>query len=279
MQRFFISFLMLMLLLASCDNLIIVEEVPTESRPVFEKGAYTQGSFNSIQRGKVDFNVYLPPNWSPDQTYPLVCLLPGQGEDEYTFLKGIPADSMNHWIAVDSLPPMVLIALRGGKNTNEMQWYTDPNETMLTSTEIGELRHYCKMNCSTSMKSSQIAVIGHSRGATGALNFAAYFPDKFAAIFSSAFVSDYAVERLQIGVNKNLQQLQNKPPLIKLIIGAEDQYVLNNQRKGTPTMSAWLTEKGIQHELEIVPNASHRLAELWLPNACSYLKFCSQNWK
>lgn len=277
MQRF--SLLLLILLVISCDNFLIVEEVSHKNNIDSQEAAYTHGSFNSIQRGKVDFNVYLPPNWSPDQTYPLVLLLHGQGEDEYTFLKGIPADSLNHWITEKALPPMVLVALRGGKNTNEMQWYTDANEAMITSTELGELRHFCKMNFSTSMKSSQMAVIGHSRGATGALNFATYFPDKFAAVFSSAFVSDYAVERLQIGVNKNIDALKNNQPLIKLIIGTADQYVQNNQRKGTPTISAFFTEKGIKHEVEVVPNASHRLAELWLPNACSYLKFCSQNWK
>ena len=75
-----------------------------------------------------------------------------------------------------------------------------------------------------------------------------------------------------------MKALQTAQPLIKLIIGTEDQYAENYQREGTAIMSAFFNEKEIKHDLEVIPNVSHRLAELWLPRAHAYLKFCSQNW-
>lgn len=183
-------------LLLSCSNDTAKNK---KHRPVFETGTYTHASFESKQRGKVAFNVYLPPSWSEDYTkeYPLMILLHGQGEDEFTFLNALPASSLNHWVNQKLFAEhFVLIALRGGENTNEMQWYSNPNEAMITSTAPDELRAYCHKNFHTSLNPSKISVLGHSRGATGALNFALYFPDKFASVVSSAFVS--AILRVKI---------------------------------------------------------------------------------
>lgn len=172
-------------------------------------GDYTHSSFRSKVRGNVDFNVYLPPNWSKENSskYPLIILLHGQSENENTFIDAFPSDSLNSWIYNKSIPDVVLIALRGGDDTNNMQWYSDSNEKMITSNEDGELRKYCHKTFNTSIKSAQISVIGHSRGATGALNFALNFPTKFNSVVSSAFVSDYAIGRLKKAVKKTAKAL------------------------------------------------------------------------
>ncbi len=251
--------------------------------PTFKTGTYTHTAFHSKERGKVAFNVYLPPNWSKDNAteYPLMILMHGQGEDEFTFLQTLTDSSLNHWMNKGLLAEeFVIIALRGGKNTNEMQWYSKPNEAMITSNAPNELRAYAHKNFHTSMKSSQISVLGHSRGATGALNFALYFPDKFASVVSSAFVSDYAIERLKQASNQNLAAILASKMPIYMLIGSKDQYVLNNNRTGSPTMSAFFESKGIQHQFKVIENKSHRLSELWeYPTNLNCLQFCVQSWK
>ena len=272
-------FLLLLMLSIACSEGNSSQQ--TTNSP-FKAGIYTHASFQSTQRGKVDYNVYLPPNWSKDafNAYPLIVLLHGQGEDEYTFLNALPADSLNSWMNQQLIPETIIIALRGGKNTNDMQWYTNPNEVMITSNEQGELRDYASKQFNTSMNSAQISVIGHSRGATGALNFALYFPSKFASVVSSAFVSDYAIDRLKQAAHQNLNQILKSGVQIKMLIGNKDQYVLNNNRKGSPIMNRFLNQKGIPNTLQVIPNKTHRLHELWeYPTNLNYLQFCSKSWK
>lgn len=283
MKRYLKLLLFCFVLLWSCSSDVNKKTAEAPVLSTFKTGTYTHASFQSKERGKVAFNVYLPPNWSIDKAkkYPLMILLHGQGEDEFTFLNALPDSSLNHWIKEQSLPEdFVLIALRGGENTNEMQWYSNPNEAMITSAAPEELRAYCHQNFHTSMESSKISVLGHSRGATGALNFALYFPDKFSAVVSSAFVSDYAIERLKQATNQNLDAILAHKPSIYMLIGSKDQYVLNNNRKGSPTMRAFFESKGILHQFKIIENKSHRLSELWeYPTNLDCLKFCVESWK
>ncbi|WP_052592144.1 esterase family protein [Aureispira sp. CCB-QB1] len=271
------------ILSCSNDNDIQSKKILPQSAIKFETGNYTHGSFKSKERGHVDFNVYLPPNWSKDNTeeYGLMILLHGQGEDEFTFLGALPASSLNHWIKQQFISDnFVLIAVRGGTNTNKMQWYSNSNEAMITSLDAQELRRYCHRNFHTSLNPSKISVLGHSRGATGALNFALYFPNQFASVVSSAFVSDYAVERLQQAANQNLEVLLQRKVPIYMLIGENDQYVLNNKRKGSPNMSTFFHSKGIEHQFKVVPKKSHRLAELWeYPTNINCLKFCLESWQ
>jgi len=245
-------------------------------------GDYTHSSFQSKARGNVAFNVYLPPIWSKKNSskYPLIILLHGQSESENTFIDAFPADSLNHWIKNKLIPEVVLIALRGGENTTNMQWYTDSNENMITSNEDGELRKYSNEKFNTSIKSSQISIIGHSRGATGALNFALNFPTKFSSIVSSAFVSDYAIERLKKAVDENHETIINSGIKIQMLIGSNDNSVLKHNRKGSSIISLYLKEKGIANELKIIEGKPHKLAKLWeYPTNLNYLKFCTKTWK
>jgi enterochelin esterase-like enzyme len=245
-------------------------------------GGYTHSSFQSKSRGNVDFNVYLPPSWSKKNSsqYPLIILLHGQGGSEYSLTYVLPADSLNYWVKNKSIPEVVVIALSGGDNLSEMQWYTDANENMVTSNENGELRKYCYEKFNTSMKSSQISIIGHSRGATGALNFAVNFPTKFSSVASISFVSDYAIERLKRGIDVNHEKIIDSGIKIQMWIGSEDSFVLKGNRKGSSIISSYLKEKGIANELKTIEGKTHNMFELFEhPYNLNYFKFCTKMWK
>jgi len=246
------------------------------------KGVYTHSSFQSKSRGNVDFNVYLPPNWSKNNSskYPLILLLHGQNGSEYSFTNAIPADSLNYWIKTESIPEIVVIALRGGDDTSSMQWYSDANEKMVTSNEVGELRKYCNKNFKTSMENSQISIMGHSRGAAGALNFAVNFPTKFSSAVSLAFVSDYIIEDFKRSIDKNQEKIISSGIKIQMYIGNKDRFVLKGNRRGSWVISSYLKEKGIANELIAFEGKTHDICELFeSPNTLDYFKFCTKMWK
>lgn len=277
------SFLLLLLVFFSFStcaqknsNSVNVVEIET-----LKKGDFTHSSFKSISRGEVNFNVYLPSDWSQNNAskYPLIILLHGQGENEYTFLNAFPSSSLNNWIKNNQIPEFVIVSLSGEANTNDMQWFFDENVTMITSEFDGELRKYCNQMFNTSMESSKISVIGHSRGATGALNFATKYPSKFASVVSSAFVSDYFVERLIQATDQNLNEILKSNIKINMFIGSEDQFALNHNRQGSKIISSYFEEKNIPHIFKTIEGKSHTLSDLWeYPTNLNYLKFCAKTW-
>jgi len=278
------SFLIIIFLLsfihASCSRESI-SKVPEIKKFSAQKGTYTHSTFQSKNRGGVDFNVYLPPNWDKKNPakYPLIILLHGQGEDENSFPNAISSDSLNSWISHKILPSLVLIALRGGDNTEEMQWYSKANQKMITGTGDDELKSYCSSMFNTSMDGSKISVIGHSRGATGALYFALKFPNDFSSIISSAYVSDYILRKLIKTANANLDKIRASNIQIKMLIGTQDQYVLEMDRQGSYLLSKHFNKIGINHDLEVLHNKRHNLSEIWEPvNSMGYLKFCVRSW-
>nr|WP_288980670.1 alpha/beta hydrolase-fold protein [uncultured Allomuricauda sp.] len=248
----------------------------------YRTGVYIHSSFQSKSRGNVDFNVYLPPTWSKENSskYPLILLLHGQNGSEYSFTNDLPADSLNYWIKTDSIPEVVVIALKGGDDTNSMQWYSDANEKMITSDEDGELRKYCNENFNTSIENSQISIMGHSRGAAGALYFAVNFPTKFSSIVSLAFVSDYIIEDLKQSIDKNQEKIISSGIKIQMYIGNKDRFVLKGNRRGSWVISSYLMEKGIVNELITFEGKTHDICELFeSPNNLDYFKFCTKMWK
>ena len=226
--------------------------------------------------------VYVPPKWSKtrDTAYPLLILLHGQGETETTFPDAIKATNLNNWINQGQLPEMIVIALRGGKNTKDMQWYDQDNVAMITNEGKGELRMYSHEMFNTSLDASQIALIGHSRGASGALYFAFNFPDRFQTIVSSAYVSDYNLDMLKKAATANVAKIKRNAPRLKLLIGTKDQFALQYDRKGSYIMSEHLKGLEIPHSLDELEGVNHYCDIIWSPvRSLEYLKYCSQDWR
>lgn len=280
-NRNFLLFIFLLFFIQTSCLRESISKVPEVTNFTARKGLYTHSSFQSKSRGEVDFNVYLPENWDKDnpREYPLIILLHGQGEDEHSFPDAILSDSLNSWIAQNLLPGFVLIALRGGENTKEMQWYSRGNQKMITCQKEGELRSYCSSMFNTSMDGGKISVIGHSRGACGALNFALNFPDDFSSIISSAFVSDYYLSKLEKTANANLDKIKDSHIQIKMLIGTQDQFVLEMDRQGSYLLNEHFKKIGFNHDFEILQDKRHKLSEIWEPaSSLEYLKFCTGSW-
>lgn len=241
----------------------------------YKLGIYNSGSFVSNIRGEVPYEIYLPLTWDYNnkKKYPVVIALHGQGTNELSFVEAISNNRMNKWIEQSYLDPFILIAIRGGKNLETMQWTSPENIQMLTSKERGELQYFLQHVFNGDV--DNLSIIGHSRGASGALNLAFNYPEIYKKIVSSAFVSDYNLAHLKTSLNKNLIRLKNSDLKINLIIGEKDQYVLKYHRKGTYRIHNYLIEHNISHQFDILKDKNHFLKVIFKDDiALNVLKFC-----
>jgi enterochelin esterase-like enzyme len=228
-------------------------------------GYYTLASFDSDARGRVYFNVYLPPGWPPEggETYPLVIFLHGQSGDEFSFTQNVPASELSQWIEQGLVPPFVLVAPRGSDVPNSVQWYYPENVALLTSESPSELRAFCWETFRAGGNPRRISVHGHSRGASGALYFALNHWGSFASAVANAFVSDYVLDERRADATRNRDEIVESGIALRMTIGTEDSYTLELGRVGSPELHRHLDTLGIPHEYEVLPGATHGFSSLW----------------
>ena len=287
------------------DSLAMVETDTAQVEPMAIKrplpppvppGKFVYASFPSTSKGDVPFCAYLPPGWSAKDTttYPLLIYLYGQGGTEFSFARVGKAHQINEWITDSMVTPMVIISVRGEEiisgeawHKQKIQWYTSENETMLTSEAEGELRAYCRKTFRAGMTSDQIALEGHSRGATGTLYYAFKHPDKFSSFIANAFVSDYALSKLKNAAKRNKQTLQSfYPPKLRMEIGTADHWVTGYGRKGSAVLHKYLEDLKIPHEYDTLSGADHHYYYYWNlvhpehhTNGLAHLRFHEKAWQ
>ena len=246
------------------DGNPLLEEEP-RSKFQGQDGLYTVSSFESGARGKVFFTVYLPPGWSVGgtETYPLILFLHGQHGDEHYFRTRVPESDLNTWIRDGLVPPFVLIAPRGADNIGTVQWYHDENVALLTSGAPDELRAFAWETFRAGGSPERISVHGHSRGASGALHFTLNHWDLFASAVANAFVSDYVLDDYREAAVENRDAIVQSGITLRMTIGTQDSFVLEDDRVGSPALHEHLDTLGIPHEYEVYPGVTHGFSSLW----------------
>lgn len=228
-------------------------------------GTYTVSSFESGARGKVFFTVYLPPGWRAEgsESYPLIFFLHGQSGDEYRFSDNVPLTQLNQWIGEGLVPPFVLVSPRGSDIPNSVQWYHPENVTLLTSEAPDELRAFCWGTFRAGGDPTRISVQGQSRGASGTIFFALNYWDSFASAVANAFVSDYVLESYKDAATANREAIIASGIPLRMTIGTEDSYVVEQGRVGSEALHQHLQVLGIPHEYEVLPGVTHAFSSLW----------------
>jgi enterochelin esterase-like enzyme len=228
-------------------------------------GMYTVSSFQSGVRGEVFYTVYLPPGWTVEgsESYPLIFFLHGQSGDEYRFSDNVPVSQLNQWVNEGLVPPFVLVAPRGSDIPNSVQWYYSQNVTLLTSEAPDELRAFCWETFRAGGSPSRISVQGQSRGASGTLFFALNHWGRFASAVANAFVSDYVLEDYMEDATANRNAIVASGIPLRMTIGTEDSYVVDEGRVGSEALHQHLLELGIPHEYEVLPGVTHAFSSLW----------------
>jgi len=214
----------------------------------------------SPSRGRIFGTVYLPPAWDPSgqREYPLLVFL-GRGRGDASLAAGVyPADSLNHWIAAEALPPLVIVEVEYATFAEEAEpWSSTRNETFLTSEARRELRAVSQRRFWAGGSPGTTSIQGFSFGARGALHYALGFPDRFASAIADAFVSDYALDEERDHARANIERILESGMRIRMSIGSRDEWVLERGQQATYVMHEFLDSLGISHEFDVLPGIRH----------------------
>ncbi len=192
-----------------------------------------------------------------------VVYLGGRPGDPSVVEAAFPVNSLNRWIASGQVPPFVIIEVTFAVVDGEPEhWSSERNETFLTSQADGELRSYCREYLKAGLGPEAISLQGFSFGARGVLHHALRFPDHFASVVATAFVSDYALEEEQAVVLENPDRILEAGIPIRLTIGSEDEWVMGRGRQAPYLFSEFLDAQTIPHEFELLPGVGHDAHEI-----------------
>ncbi|PKQ61253.1 hypothetical protein BZG02_16605 [Labilibaculum filiforme] len=236
--------------------------------------------FESEVRSWVPYFVYLPPNWNKEETYPLVLFLHGQGGDEGTFNKYVQAEQLNKWILSGDIEPVVIAGIRGDNNRDNVQWFTEENESLLIQEKGGEFLQFCQNSFNAGNQGTRISIEGHSRGAAGAIHYYLKYPNLFSSILAMGYVSDYTLDNNFLQGRNNLAMIKREATPLRLEIGTEDSFVRMKNRRASFEIHQFLRENSIDHSFEILHGVEHGFDTYWnyyseedMLNGLAHLKF------
>jgi len=253
-------------------------ELKTDFRE--KQGKITISVFKSKSRSWVPFFVYLPPNWNPNETYPLILFFHGQGGDEGTFQKYVEAEQLNRWITEGDLEPVVIAGVRGDNDRDHVQWFSEENESLFVNEKGGDFILFCQDLFNAGGRGESISIEGHSRGAAGAIHYYLKYPKQFSSVVGMGYVSDYTLESNFLLARKNLSELVDEETPLRIEIGTEDSFVLNKQRRASFKMHQFLKENNIVHSFDVLHGVEHGFDTFWnyytdegIVNGLAHLKF------
>jgi pimeloyl-ACP methyl ester carboxylesterase len=261
----------------------------TEPERSYEASRYNAFGMVSPSRGRIFGTVYLPPTWDPSgqREYPLLVFL-GRGRGDSSLAAAVyPADSLNHWIAAQVLPPMVIVEVEYASFAEDAEpWSSARNATFLTSEARRELRAVSLRRFRAGGSPETTSIQGFSFGARGALHYALGFPDRFASAVADAFVSDYALDEERDRARANLERILDTGIPIRMSIGSRDEWVLQRGQQASYVMHEFLDSLGVAHEFEVLPGLRHdpgRMSRFVRPDGTSHglygLQFHARAWK
>ena len=201
-------------------------------------------------------NIYLPPNYDPNQAYPVLYLLHGIGGDEREWLdQGTPHVIMDNLYASNKAKPMIIVLPNGRAMKNDRAegdiFGAKPVKAFATFEEdlLKDLIPYIEKNYKVKPGVENRAVAGLSMGGGQSMNFGLGNPEHFAWVgaFSPAPNTkrgDALLPRPEV-TKSNLK-------LLFLSCGDKD-----NLLNVTTGAHEFLTEKGIPHSYRILPNHYH----------------------
>lgn len=255
------------------------ENIPLVTDFKAASGKITISVFESQLRSWVPFFVYLPPSWDCTKEYPLILFFHGQGGDEGTFNKYVQAEQLNNWIEEGEIEPVVIAGVRGDNERDNVQWFTKENESLFIEEKGNEFIQYCKDKFKAGLN-KDIAIEGHSRGATGALHYFFKYPGRFSSIVGMGYVSDYTLKDNFLEAEENQLELLKGNTSLRLEIGSEDSFVHGKNRRASYEMHKFLEKKGIEHSFEELHGVEHRFDWFWyhcsgedMLNGLAHLKF------
>lgn len=149
---------------------------------------------SNILNKEVSYSVYLPAGFEKStQSYPVIYLLHGYGNDETTWINSAQTDSiMDKAVASGAIPPAVIL-MPNGENT----WYVNAKDKSYNWEDmfLKEFMPYAEKQYKINGDRSKRIIWGASMGGFAAMRYAMLYPDKFATCvaFSPAIYPDQVI--------------------------------------------------------------------------------------
>ena len=235
-------------------------------------GVTHHGYHSKAMDKEVGFNIYLPPGYeSGPARYPVVYWCHGRGGTESS--NGYPIQYLADGIASGKLPPMIVVYVSGGSQTNYGDSYD--GKYMAETTIIKELIPYIDAHYRTIATRRGRSIQGMSMGGFGCMRLGLKYPDVFSSIVAFAggyrwpeeiqqahfsieemYHSDPAIFREIIPetwARRNAERIRGHMA-IQIYVGNKDPGLKGNQR-----MNAVLDELKIPHGYREFDGIAHNL--------------------
>ncbi len=239
------------------------------------KGQVLDLTFDSkVESSPVAYRVYLPPCYNATQRrYPYVILMPGSDKDQTEWTSILKADAaLDAGIAVQALPPMILVMPNGGDlmNNNIFQ-----DGASWESVIVGELIPEVEKNFCTWNERQGRAIGGISRGGFWAFEIAFRHLDLFSAVggHSPYFDPENAgPDYNPLGLAKTVQFAPGAQPRIWLDVAQDD-----DVRANVEILERTLSGRNIDPGYTMNSTGGHD-TDYWGSHVAEYLAFYGQKW-
>jgi enterochelin esterase-like enzyme/uncharacterized protein YbjQ (UPF0145 family) len=240
----------------------------TQVRPGIPKGKLETITYNSksigVERKAV---VYTPPNYDPNQKYPVLYLMHGIGGNETHWTKpGAASVILDNLIADNKAVPMIIVMPNGRATAkpptenfmSDFDYYADFEKDLLQ-----DLMPYIESHYSVKTDRDHRALTGLSMGGGQGLNFGINNIDKFAWV--GGFSSAPNLQQPNVLIPK-IQQAKNKLSLLWIGCGDKDNLITGSWNLHQGLVSAkidhvWYVDSGV-HEFPVWNNNLYLFAQM-----------------
>jgi enterochelin esterase-like enzyme len=256
---------------AAAETLTLPNHAPADFiqvRPDIPKGKLETITYNSKSIG-VDRKavVYTPPNYDPNQKYPVLYLMHGIGGNETHWTSLCAANKvLDNLIADKKAVPMIIVMPNGRATAkpptsnfmSDFDYYADFEKDLLQ-----DLMPYIESHYSVKTDRDHRALTGLSMGGGQGLNFGINNIDKFAWV--GGFSSAPNLQKPDVLVPK-IQQAKDKLSLLWIGCGDKDNLITGswNLHQGLVKAKidhAWYVDSGV-HEVPVWNNNLYLFAQM-----------------
>ena len=256
---------------AAASTLTLPNHAPADFiqvRPDIPKGKLETITYNSKSIG-VDRKavVYTPPNYDPNQKYPVLYLMHGIGGNETHWTKpGAANVILDNLIADNKAVPMIIVMPNGRATAkpptenfmSDFDYYADFEKDLLQ-----DLMPYIESHYSVKTDREHRALTGLSMGGGQGLNFGINNIDKFAWV--GGFSSAPNLQQPNVVIPK-IQQAKDKLSLLWIGCGDKDNLITGSWNLHRGLVAAkidhvWYVDSGV-HEFPVWNNNLYLFAQM-----------------
>ncbi len=238
------------------------------------QGVAEYSFFSQSRQQEILFTIYTPPGYDQtDQRYPVLYFLHGSQGSHILFWNAISREvaaangDAGAWISqlIESgqLPPFIVVAPKRPDSA-----WNEANEVLVTQ----ELIQAIDGNWRTIPNRNGRSLSGFSLGAAGAMRYAALHPDLYCNTMPLAEVGlDDAASLWE----QNTTAVLESGLEVALVAGELDTRGVN----ASTAVDQLLTELGIPHQLQIIPDVPHNFGQLYNQIGLWALQFHASCWQ